>query len=78
MTIEILHRVRCDPCERYLGHDKSAVSTTIGAALFLDFSSAYNEAVRRGWSSSPLICPECAAEWREKVLGEQVRTDGNP
>jgi hypothetical protein len=74
MTILTRFIVQCDPCERYLPTDDNpylpVTADTGGAAHFLDFSSAYNEAVRRGWCASPLICGECAAEWREKVLGE--------
>lgn len=85
MTILTRFIVQCDPCERYLRdlnspyQSAASVTTDTGdAAHFLDFGSAYNEAVRRGWSAFPLICGECAAEWREKVLGEQVRRDGDP
>lgn len=78
MSILTRFIVQCDPCERYLRDENSPyVSADSGdAAHFLDFSSAYAEAVRRGWSAYPLICPECAAEWKAKVLDEPQ--DGRP
>ncbi len=70
MTILTFFQVRCDPCERWLGCSRPAITNSSDSPHFLDFTSAYNEAVARGWSASPLICPDCAAEWREKVLDE--------
>lgn len=72
--IESLYRVRCQPCERYLaapGGKGSATVSTVNADLFVTFSSAYGEAVRRGWTAFPLICPDCAADLRKKIADGQ-------
>lgn len=71
MSIQTLYRAQCQPCERYfttqVGQSSSATSDTRYADLFIDFSSAYDEAVRRGWSSYPLLCPDCAADLKKRV-----------
>ena len=74
MTIQTLYRVQCQPCERYLApesYPKPVIADTPASPLFLDFSSAYDEAVRRGWSAYPLICPDCAADLRKRALHGQ-------
>lgn len=67
MTIQTLYRVQCGLCERYLGCSRPAITNSPDSPLFLDFSSAYNEAVRSGWSAYPLICPDCAADLKKEV-----------
>lgn len=66
MAVETLYRVLCSgKCERYLPKDSSprkALEDTASAALFVTLTSAYDEAVRRGWSRDPLLCPDCAKE----------------
>lgn len=80
MSILTRYQVQCQPCERYLPIEgwvslPYATSETSTAALFLDFASAYDEAVRRGWSAYPLICPDCA---QERDRREQARRDDAP
>lgn len=68
MSIETLFRVKCTPCERYLAADsKVAIADSSASPLFLTFTSAYEEAVRRGWSASPLLCHDCAADLVQRV-----------
>src|SRR3546814_580740 len=59
--------VQCQPCERYLGCSRPAIADSPASPLFLDFGSAYNSAVERGWSAYPLICPDCAADLARRV-----------
>lgn len=64
MAIYTFFRVQC-VCERYLAPEASpeaTVTDSTDSPLFVDFSSAYDGAVRRGWSSYPLTCPDCAAQ----------------
>lgn len=84
MSILTRYLVQCQPCERYLSIEgwvskPYATTETSTAAYFTDFSSAYDEAVRRGWSAYPLICPDCAADLKAKVInGGEVRRDDSP
>lgn len=61
VSIENLYRVVCR-CERYLGCSRPAITDSSASPLFLTFTSAYQEAVRMGWSKFPLCCPDCAKE----------------
>ncbi len=65
MAVETLYRVICEPCERYLAADsypKPAIADSDASPLFVTLTSAYDEAVRRGWSRDPLRCPDCTKE----------------
>lgn len=80
MSILTRYLVQCTPCERYLGCSRPAITNSSDTPTFLDFSSAYDEAVRRGWSAYPLICPDCAADLARRVKegsDAEVRRDGD-
>ena len=66
MAVETLYRAICSGgCERYLAADsypKAAIADSIASPLFVTLTSAYDEAVRRGWSRDPLLCPDCTEE----------------
>lgn len=79
MAVETLYRVICSGgCERYLPKDstpRKALEDTASAALFVTVASAYDEAVRRGWSRDPLRCPDCTkeADVNNKTAGLYVK-----
>ena len=81
MSILVRYVVQCQPCERYLApesYPKPVIADSPASPLFLDFASAYDEAVRRGWSAYPLLCPDCAADLAKRVRDGEVRRDGDP
>lgn len=79
MAVETLYRVVCSGgCERYLAPESfpmAAKSDSSGSPLFVTLTSAYDEAVRRGWSRDPLLCPDCTkeADVNNKTAGLYVR-----
>lgn len=62
MAIQTLYRVQCNRCERYLGDGTLPFSDSRDAALFISFTSAYQEALERGWTTFPLWCQDCWAD----------------
>lgn len=70
MSILTRFTVQCGPCERWLGCSRPAITNSSDSPLFIDFSSAYLAAVESGWSSYPLLCPDCADDLKAKVLGQ--------
>lgn len=78
--IEILARGMCDGVHRYpiyvpRPEINSFYPAVPNAALAYQAPNAtlvLDEARRRGWSVYPLLCPACAAEWRERLTHGQV------
>lgn len=79
MAVETLYRVICGGgCERYLAADsypKAATADSAASPLFVTLTSAYDEAVRRGWSRGLLHCPDCTkeADMNNKAAGLYVK-----
>jgi len=74
MPILVTYRIQCGGCQRFVPGQtgrKPATTTELFSGAFTSQLDGITQALHKGWSSYPLLCPDCANEFKERLRDEQ-------